>query len=196
MKKLFYSILASFLLVSAVFAQNAVVPSVDSTKNRVATYRAVITNLSVASSPTDIFNLSGSATKTIYVKRIAMTGTKTTSGSLRVDLVKRSTANSGGTSVGLTEHPLDSSSPTATGVAVAYTANTTVGTGVIIGTKRTAWLSDTAAIDLTPLEWNFGEWGPSSFAILRGTAQSLSLNLGGITQTGGVAAIEVEWMEQ
>ena len=197
MKKSIIAVLAGILLLANfAIAQQAVVPSVSSTSNRVATYRAAISGITVASSATDIFRLSGSATRTIYVKNICIGGVKTTSGSLRVLLYKRSTANADGTTVAITEHPLDSTSGAATAVAVGYTANSTVGTGVLIGAKRTAWLSDTAAANVEPTCWNFADWGPNQFLVLRGVAQGVTLHLDSTTQTGGVASVEAEWMEQ
>ena len=196
MKKLFVGMLAGLLLLAnVVYAQQATVPSVNSLSNRAATYRAVITGITTASTPTDIFRISGSATKTVYVKSISVDGVKTTSGTLLVNLFKRSTANSDGTTVAITEHPLDSTSAAATAVAVGITANMTVGTGVIVGSQRVAWLSNTAAVTPRAAKWEWGEWGPGSFAVLRGVAQGLAISLDGVTQTGGSANVEVEWME-
>lgn len=196
MKKLFVGMLAGLLLLAnVVYAQQATVPSVNSLSNRAATYRAVITGISTATTPTDIFRISGSATKTVYVKSIRVDGVKTTSGTLLINLFKRSTANSDGTTVAITEHPLDSTSSAATAVAVGITANMTVGTGVLIGSQRVAWLSNTVAVSPAPAIWEWGDWGPNSFAVLRGVAQGLAINLDGVTQTGGSATVEVEWME-
>lgn len=197
MKKSIYAVIAAALLLANSFAvaQTATVPSVNSLSNRAATYRAVITGITTASTPTDIFRISGSATKTVYIKSISVDGVKTTSGTLLVNLIKRSTANSDGTTVAITEHPLDSGSAAATAVAVGITANMTVGTGVIIGSQRVAWLSNTAAVTPKAAKWEWGDWGPNSFAVLRGVAQGLAINLDGVTQTGGSANVEVEWME-
>lgn len=198
MKKSIYAVIAAVLLlanISFAIAQTATVPSVNSLSNRAATYRAVITGITTASTPTDIFRISGSATKTVYIKSISVDGVKTTSGTLLVNLIKRSTANSDGTTVAITEHPLDSTSAAATAVAVGITANMTVGTGVIIGSQRVAWLSNTAATAPRAAKWEWGDWGPNSFAVLRGVAQGLAINLDGVTQTGGSANVEVEWME-
>jgi Tfp pilus assembly protein FimT len=106
MKKSIYAVIAAALLLANSFAvaQTATVPSVNSLSNRAATYRAVITGIATASTPTDIFRISGSATKTVYIKRISVDGVKTTSGTLLVNLIKRSTANSDGTTVAITEH--------------------------------------------------------------------------------------------
>lgn len=198
MKKSIYAVIAAVLLlanISFAIAQTATVPSVNSLSNRAATYRAVITGIATASTPTDIFRISGSATKTVYIKSISVNGVKTTSGTLLVNLIKRSTANSDGTTVAITEHPLDSGSAAATAVAVGITANMTVGTGVIIGSQRVAWLSNTAAATPKAAKWEWGDWGPNSFVVLRGVAQGLAINLDGVTQTGGSANVEVEWME-
>lgn len=198
MKKSIFAVIAAVLLlanISIAIAQTAVVPSVNTVSNKAATYRASITTIAIVSSPTDIFRLSGSATKTVYVKKITISGYKTNAGSLIVSLFKRSTANSDGTTVALTEHPLDSGDATATAAAVAITGNMTVGTGVIIGAQRTEWYAANMTSGIAPLVWEFGGFDPSRYLVLRGVAQGVTLNLNGVTQTGGVASVEVEWME-
>jgi hypothetical protein len=198
MKKNVLAVIAAVLLLanfSIAVAQQAVVPSVNTVSNKVATYRAAITGITLASSPTDIFRISGSATKTVYIKSITVGGYKTSAGNLIIGLFKRSTANTQGTEVALTEHPLDSGDAAATAVAVAYTANTTVGTGVVIGAKRAEWHAANLTGTVAPTVWEFGGFNPARYVVLRGAAQGLAINLGGVTQTGGVATVEVEWME-
>ena len=67
-----------------------------------ATCSAAKIGLVPASSATDVFTITGSATKTVRVTRIEITATTTaaTPAALDVLLLKRSTANSGGTSTG------------------------------------------------------------------------------------------------
>ena len=61
--------------------------------------------LASAATPTDIAILPGSASKTILVTKVIVSGTKTTAGLVDVLLIKRSTANSGGTSAAMTAVP-------------------------------------------------------------------------------------------
>lgn len=196
MKKFIVLIALSLAFVGQVFAQTATVPSVNSLDNRAQSYRAAIIDISTAASATDIFRITGSASKTIYIKRISVSGTQTTAGNIAVSLYKRSTANSDGTTTAITEHPMDSGFGAATAVSTGITANQTVGTGVVIGARRMAWLTTGTAVDSQPATWVFGDWGPNSFVVLRGVAQALTVNLNATTITGGKATVEVEWMEK
>lgn len=196
MKRILTGIILGLAFFGQAIAQTATVPSVNSLDNRAATYRAAIIDISTASSATDIFRITGSASKTVYIKRISISGTQTTAGNVAVSLYKRSTANSDGTTTAITEHPMDSGFGAATAVATGITANQTVGTGVVIGARRMAWLTTGTAVDSQPATWTFGEWGPNGFLVLRGIAQALTLNLNATTITGGKATVEVEWMEK
>src|SRR6267143_1654293 len=62
------------------------------------TYSAAIVGMSPATLATDIFTITGSATKTIRISHIEITATATLNGGATFLLVKRSTANSGGVS--------------------------------------------------------------------------------------------------
>lgn len=188
--------LAAWLAFAASFAvaQTATVQSVNSLFNKAQTYRMASGSITAASTPTDVATLCGSATKTIYVKRVSFNGTMTTAGAVDVLLVKRSTANSGGTSGALTEHPLDSTNGTATAVGVTYTANPTVGTGVTVAVDRVTINAPATAAANRRAEWNFGD-GINQHLVLRGTAQCLAFNLGGATTSGLTFAVEAEWME-
>src|SRR5690242_6665608 len=93
-----------------------------------ATYAAYIQGLAVASSATDVFTITGSASKLTRVSRIRISGIKTTAGAdVDVQAVKRSTANTGGTSTNPVLVPYDSASPAAASTVTAYTANPTLG---------------------------------------------------------------------
>ncbi len=102
-----------------------------------ATYSASVNGFTLAATPTDIFNIIGSATKTIRVTKIRLTGT-TTSGSpisVSVMLTKRSTANTGGTRATAINVPHDSTSAAGTANVGNYTANPTA-LGTLVGNIR------------------------------------------------------------
>jgi hypothetical protein len=67
-----------------------------------ATYSANILGLVSVATATDIFTIYGSATKTIKILRIGISATQTTGGAVNIQLIKRSTANTGGTSASST----------------------------------------------------------------------------------------------
>lgn len=162
-----------------------------------ATYSAGITGLIVANTATDIFTITGSSTKTIRVTRIEVTGTQTNPTNINLLCVKRSTANSGGTSTAPTAVPHDSSNAAATATILAYTANPTTGT--LVGTIRTQKI----CVDIvnkpstaTPnYFWDFGI-RPSKAIVLRGTSEVLAINLNSQTVAGNSFNINIEWTEE
>ena len=158
-------------------------------------YRAVATNVAPAALATDVFTLTGSATKTIWVYRIILTGTQTTASQFTVLLAKRSTANSAGTSTTPTVVPVDSGDAAGTAVMRAYTANPTTGNlvGNISSSKIFIPGATTAAFAPGGL-WDFRSdliKGP----VLRGTGEVLAVNLNGVTLVGGSLSCEFEWVE-
>jgi hypothetical protein len=172
------------------------VPS-DGTK---ATYCASITGLASAASATDIFTITGSATKVVRVNRIRVSATQNTVGYTDILLVKRSTANTVGTSTAPTIVSNDSNNPAGTAVVRAYTANPTLGTAV--GTMRSNKIlintpvpsnAQTAGTQW-PVDWTFGELGQS--IVLRGVAQVLAVNLNGVTLAGSSFDIAIEFTEE
>lgn len=161
-----------------------------------ATYAASINGLALASSATDIFTIKGSATKTVRIRKLRISGIKTTAGAQVIfQLIKRSAANTGGTSTAPALVPYDSASAAATAVIAAYTANPS-GLGTAVGTLAVdSVYIPLATENAAPLSYNFGD-GPSSTIVLRGTSQFLALNLNGVTVGGGALDIWVELTEE
>lgn len=161
-----------------------------------ATYSAAAVGITSAATATDIFTITGSATKTIRILRILTSATQTTAGEINLLLVKRSTANSAGTSSAVTAVPHDSTSVAASATVLSYTANPTLGTPV--GTLRADKLfapSVATASSPTIMIYNFGD-RPGQAVVLRGTSQVLALNLNSTTVTGGSFDFAVEWTEE
>lgn len=159
------------------------------------TYSASAVALSPAASATDLVTITGSASATIYVNRMTCSGTSTAIGAALLNVVKRSTANSAGTSTALTAVPHDSLNATASATLLSYTANPTLGTSV--GTVRTGVLNTTPTGTTTyyagPLVFDFS----GSPIVLRGITQVLSINGNGASLPGGTAlSCSVEWSEQ
>jgi hypothetical protein len=165
------------------------------TQEKRATYSACISSLTVASNPTDFFEIYGAVGKTIIVKRIRVSGTSSGTQQVLLILLKRSTANSGGTPVAVTAVPHDSTNAAASAVVRAYTANPTTGT--LVGSVRAPLYTMVAAssnyvCDLMQLEFGTEE---DQGIILRGTGEGLCLNLGGVSVSGSMFNISVEWRE-
>lgn len=156
------------------------------------TYSAAA-NIASAAAATDIFTITGSATTTVFVTKVIISGIQTTAGLTDVQLIKRSTADTAGTSTAATAIPHDSSDAAATATCLAYTANPTTGTAV--GTFRRGYVPVAGATSVVnPLiVFDFGDKGRP--VVLRGIAQVLAVNLGGATLTGGTFDIAIEWFE-
>lgn len=150
--------------------------------------------LASAATPTDIAILPGSASKTILVTRVIVSGTKTTAGLVDVLLIKRSTANSGGTSAAMTAVPYDSTNLAASAAPLSYTANPTPGTAV--GTVARAHVPIDAPASVVGNVREVFDFGANGQPIvLRGVAEGLAVNLNSVTQTGGSFAVTFEWQE-
>lgn len=166
------------------------VPAVSIT----STYSAITTGLITGLLATDIFTITGSATKTITVKKIRVTATRSGSTTTGILLIKRSTANTGGTSTAETMVPHDSNNAAATAVVRTYTVNPTLGTSVgsIRSQKQFINVAATGTTDV--INWEFGQ-DTSQGVVLRGTSQVLAVNLAGQTITTPSFEIYIEWLE-
>jgi hypothetical protein len=161
-----------------------------------ATYRASKIALSPAASATDIFTITGSASKTIRVTRVRISGTETTAGHAVFQLIKRSTANTAGTSASVTAVPLDSNDAAASATVLSYTANPTLGTTIgSIAVSRIFLPAAATATGEESMLLTFGDLAAKAL-VLRGTSQVLAVNLNGATVTGGSLHIEIEWTEE
>lgn len=160
-----------------------------------ASYSSSVSNIGVSALPTDVFTITGSATKTVRIKQVRLSGTETTGAVRDFDLVKRSTANSGGTSTSVTAVPHDSSNSAATATVKSYTVNPTLGT--LIGVLRSdAWsipaasLSGQTGVLIWDMGLNFQE------IVLRGTSEVLAINCEGVTMAGNAMNFTVVWEEE
>ena len=158
------------------------------------TYSVVVSNVPPAALATDILTIYGSATKTISIINVIISGVQTTASQALFLLIKRSTANTGGTSTAPTKLAYDTNDTTATASVLLYSANpTTLGT--ILGNIRgdRVFLPGAAtASDAQGIDWMFTG---GKNAVLRGVAQGFAVNLAGVTITGGSINVTIEWTE-
>lgn len=170
-------------------------PVVVTTRDAKATYSAVVYGLNVASSPTDIFTITGSASKTIKITDITFSATKTANGFGDVLLIKRSSADSGGTSSTAAAVPYDSANAAASATVRSYTANpSSLGTEVgKIAAHRYFYSGLSVAAPL--LEFQFGNDNKQPVT-LRGASEQLAVNLNGGTLSGNLIDLYVEWTEE
>lgn len=165
----------------------------------IATYSAGTAPLTAANTATDIFTITGSASKVVRIRKMGFAASATNPTSANILIVKRSTANTGGTSTLLTNVPNDSDDLAGTATVRSYTANPTLGT--TIGNIRSYKMT---IPQTTPLggvgggpinEITFGNIGDKAI-VLRGTSEVLSVNLNSTTITGNSFNIFVEWTEE
>ena len=184
------------VLLQPLAAQASYFNRVQVTDNTEAVYRASTPIFTTATSATDIFNFKGSGSKTVYIRKITFKQANyTTGGSHNVYLIKRSTANSGGTSSALTAVPLDSNFSSATASGVYYTANPTVGTS--LGTVSHIWVIGTSGPINQVTGALFDSTKGGSPVVLRGTGESISVNYNGVTDAIGTSAcVDIEWSER
>lgn len=172
---------------------------VEKKPSTVATYAAASAHTTMAASTTDGFEIFGSASKTCRVLEIWATF-RGTNGSVDGWIVKRSTANSSGTSTTETGVPLNSANAAASAVVKTYTANPTTGT--LVGRIATFSINTTTASVSGQLLGTEGaiclyraqEYGQA--VVLSGTAQGLCVNFNGTAPTAGTLAFYVVWTEE
>lgn len=158
-------------------------------------YSAAASGFASASAATDIFTITGSATRAIRISTIRFSAT-TTSGSptrFSLSLVKRSTANAGGTRVTTTVVANDSTNSAGTATVGHYTANPTLGTAV--GNVRAVTTSvQNTGLNGGVLLFNLSDSGFQPI-VLRGVNEQLSINLNGASITGPAVSASFQWTE-
>jgi hypothetical protein len=207
MKRIAMAAGAILLLVGAALAQVNTVPQigVDTAIVKQNTYSAVSIGLVPAASATDIFCISGSSSKAISIKRIAISGTAGTLVSAPFTLLRRASLDTGGTAATTTALPVASAhlstQPAATATLVAYTANPTIvdASPIYFASQYTTLPVTTAGTSINPIIWRFGEessWFSRALDIPSGsTAQQYCINLNAVTVTSGVLHIDTTWVE-
>ncbi len=157
-------------------------------------YSATVRGLASAASATDIAVLPGTATKTVVLVGVEISCTQTTAGIIDVQLIKRSSADTAGTSTAMGITPHSSRLPAAVSAPLSYTANPTLGSTINnIDTFKLACLAPATA---TPADIYIGTarlWGGPIF--LYTTAEQVAVNLNGVTVTGSSFNIVFHWLE-
>lgn len=163
-------------------------------------YSAASTAVASAANATDIFTITGAAGVVVRVKRISISGIATADANVVCVLLKRSTANTAGTSTTPTVVSYDNTNAAATAVVRSYTANPTVGT--LVGNLNSVRLGVGAAApgNGDPTQARIVNLFESQAAkqdiVLRGTAEVLAINLNGVTIAGSSFSCRVEWTEE
>ena len=166
-----------------------------------ATYQYSYSALAPAATPTAFCIIAGSATKTVRIKRIRVSGVATSTGNMQIQLARWSTAGSVGAAVTIAVNPVkhDVWDPSATAtVNVITTSNyTTQGTG-----STTPFLCDRIYMPAVatgnyanPCEFNFATRSDKAL-ILRGTTDIIAISgNSSALPAGGVIDIQIETEE-
>lgn len=159
------------------------------------TYHATTLNLAPAASATDFFTIQGSASAAVLVRWIKCTGISTANASALVQVVKRSTLDTTGTSTSPTAVRLNANQPAATAVVKAYTVNPGA-LGTAIGTVDAGFLTTntlaTSSVNNGALVFDFTN---QNLFIDAATTQ-VALNANAQSFTAGAAlSCTVEWAE-
>lgn len=165
------------------------------------TYAATGIGIAPAASATDIACLTGSATKIIRIKRIRVSGTAGTLINVPVLITKHAAANTAGTAATGTALPvpytLDTSNPTVSATATAYTANPTI-TDASAGIVASGMLVLTATGTLagnTGLVFDWSNEALNQSPVLRGIAQQVCINLNATSPSSGLVNVSFLWTE-
>lgn len=166
----------------------------------ILSYQAAGFGIVPAASATDLACITGSATRVTRLQSFKISGTAGTLVTLPIQLTKHSVANTGGTPAATTALPvpiaLDSNNAAATATTTAYTANPTVDASAVIIDTQTVSFNTTAALVNGPTGFfDFSQRLFSQKPTLRGVAQQLCLNLGGISISSGLLAVSIAWTE-
>lgn len=165
--------------------------------NSSRTYSAS-TEFTAGTAPTDVFTITGSASanETIYITQISFAvGGATVPAGTPIQVIKRSTADSGGTSASVTAVPYLSSGVSASATVLKYTANPS-SLGNSVGAIITTPAPTTSSTNILALNvFNFNANGGAAIALI-GTSQQLCINYGGSSAyTGQVTDANVTWIE-
>lgn len=156
------------------------------------TYHYVTAEITPVATATDVLTLSGSPSKrAVRIHRVSVQGAATADAAYRVNFIKRTAANTGGTSSNPTPAKADSNDQAATATLALYTANPTgLGSGVAMDSKL-VWLPAAATPAAAPAIVTFD--GP---LVLHGATELLAVNFGGAAvPSGTLLTICVEWSE-
>ncbi len=147
-----------------------------------------------ASSTTDNACIYGNSTDTVVLYEVDVSGVQTTAGIVNVSLIRRSAAESGGTSTNMTAVRSDVTNYSAADTTPVYYTGTGPTAGTAVGNvdnKYTAFLSTSTATPADLYLWN-GRLKPQ---VLIGSSQGVCVNLGNAALTGGEMSLTWRWLE-
>lgn len=158
-------------------------------------YCAASVPFTPGATPQDVFAITGSATTIVQVLCIGLTTVQTTAGMNAWSLLKRSTANTGGTSALVAGVPTNDAYPAPTATVRQYTANPTAGT--VVGSLWTGRVSapvpgSTVSNGIERV-LSFNQGGSVT---LTGIADVLAWNFGGVALPAGLSVQAWVWWNE
>ena len=189
------------VLLQPLAANASYFPSTQIKPSTQRTYRAASAFTTPAASTTDFWEIKYGSNKIKILKiEYCFSGTFGTATGQQAFLIKRSTANTGGTATTETNIPVNSASAAATAVVKTYTANPTTGTS--IGRVKSFchagdfYINGSGGYSLFPSRVVY-ECGPMEEPItLNSSGETLAMNFNGSTASGTPIAVTVTWTEE
>lgn len=189
----------------AALASAQIAPPSGGTATPPATYSAAFSpsasGTAVAVTTTDFWCIAGSGSKTVFITLVTLTGqTSAAAITARLNLVIRSTLDSGGTPTTITAVPHDSANAAATATVTSFAANP-ASLGTLVATLKgyVQVIQSSATSQPGGPFYSIAEtWGAIRGAqplTLRGATQAACLNSNATTTLANVM-VNVEWYEQ
>jgi hypothetical protein len=164
------------------------------TEGRKNSFRAVsVAQTIIASATAPTFSMTGSALRTIRIRKIRASFSAATGTAADVSLVRYS-ALSGGTNAGITIGKLDTNNSSPAATAFTWSVAATTATIVaVLASERVEIV--TASVSVTPegIIWTFSDTGEQS-CVLRGTSDFIGIRFSAVGTTP-LADIWIDWTE-
>lgn len=149
----------------------------------------------LANTATDVFTISGSATKTVKIYRILFYLTATTGSNATIKGIRRSALNTGGTSTLLTNVKFDTTNAAATAVVRSYTANPSA-LGATAGDALTFGVYVSGGGTIGSIPFSLLIENTTQPIVLRGLSELFAVNMNSVTFAGNSARATVVWTEE
>ena len=161
-------------------------------------YRIKLTDNALYTAATDILVLTCAANKTLRVTRAAFSADATAASSLDFYVIRRTIANTGGTSAAATITPHDSTNPACVSTALVYTAAPTIsgsGAALFDGDHYALPAAASTGYPVLPLVYDYGVRNNQSLILNAGEA--VAINFGAQAVPAGTSAyITLEFTEE
>lgn len=194
-------------LIAPALAQNTV-PQVGVTSGYLAksTYSSAFFGLVPPASATDIICIAGSATKTVRLQGIRLSGSGTAI-SIPVTIVKRASVDTGGTPAATTANPgvvtqimkRDSGNAAATATLISYTANPTITdtAPTYLDSFQMAFAAAaTGPAVVIVLDYSRDAVNLQQLPTLKSAAEQICINFNGATVTSPLLTGSIAWTEE